>query len=209
MHKRIRKNNKWSKSNQRYGAYFDRKMQQTRLEQYKQYIKRIEKLRKDVKALGDVPQKETQMIKTLQYFVNLINLATNFADKGILKCVPIEKKEEIIEFNNTIITLTCRSEEIPEVENRAPIGGKVTVNNLCIGSMSKTKENASPFSIQVKKNKTVYYVEVEPAPIIDWINSKVKTVTGGEAGLLKQKPLAELEKKMTKILLESIEAVLE
>lgn len=213
MHKRKRRNNKWSKSNKRYGAYFDRKMEQMRLEQYKQYIeyiKRIEKLKKDVKALGDIPQKEKQLIKTLQHFTDLINLATNFADKGVFDCIPIdEKKEKIKEFNDTIIALTCRSEEIPTIENRAPIGGKVTVDNLRMGIMSKRKEDVIPFSNQVIKNGTVYYVEVEPVPIADWINSKVKTVTGGKAGIIKQKALAELEKNMTNTLLENIEAVLE
>lgn len=202
---RQKRKTKWR--SQRYGDYYARLMEEVRLEHYNEYIKRIRALRKEVILLGEVPKNQKQLIKTIQYFRELINLATKFVDKGLLDCVPIEKAEKLEDFNSTITTLTCRSQGIVQVQNKTPVGKPVTNNTLYIGMLSKITGEPNESLRTETINGRVYQVEVYPAPISDWINFRVKDIKG-RMSLLKQGLLAGLCEDLTKILLGSIDDVL-
>lgn len=192
---------------QRYGDYFYRLMEPTMIKCYDEYIRRIKVLRRQVNDLGSVPHKKTQLIKTLQYFISLINLATKFVDSGILEYAPEEKAESINEFNSAITMLTFRNNGTVHVQNKTPVGGTVMYNNLYIGVISEAKGECRKDCKRETINGKEYDVEVQPVSVRDWINFRAKSVDGRLA-LLKQEELADLCEKLTKILLETIDDVL-
>lgn len=189
-----------------YGDYYEKLMEPTYIKHYQEYLKRIKTLRKKVISLGDVPKKETQLIKTLDYFVELINLATNFVDKGMLKWWPIEKKEELREFEEIVYTLTCRDCESILVQNKTPIGNTVTYDTLYIGVMHEI-EDSNPYVKTKSINGKLYQIDVDFASISDWINWEVTAVNGLKVKL-KQRDLAQLDEKLKGKLLNAIETVL-
>lgn len=190
-----------------YGDYYEKLMEPSYTKNYQEYLKRIKSLKKKVISLGDVPQNKTQLIKTLNYFVELVNLATNFVDNGMLRRCPIEKEKELRDFEDTINALTCRNSETSLVQNRTPIGGTVTYDTLYIGLMHEAKEESSSYQKTKTINGKLYEIEVDFASISDWINNKVKSVNGRKVKL-KQEDLSKLEKKLIDALLGAIENVL-
>lgn len=190
-----------------YGEYYKKLMMQER-KAYDEYLKRIKSLRKKVISLGDVPKKNTQLIKTLNYFVELVNLATNFVDKGKLKWYPIKKEEELREFEETIYTLTCRNRESSQVQNKTQIGKTVTNNTLYIGIMYEAIEGPNPCMKQKIIDGKLYQVEVNFAPISDWINGKIVRTCDNQRVSLKQPKIAQLVENLKCILLKAIENVL-
>lgn len=190
-----------------YGGYYEKLMEPTYMKHYWDYLKRIKSLRKKVISLGDIPTKKTQLIGTLNYFVELVNLATSFVDKGMLSRCPIEKEKELIEFGETINKLTCRNHEGNPVQNRTPIGGRVTYDTLYIGIIHEAIEGPNPCLKAKVINGKLYNIEVDFAPISAWINWEVTTVDG-KSVRLKQEDLAQFDKKLTDILLEVIDNVL-
>lgn len=190
-----------------YGDYYEELMEPTYMKRYWDYLKRIKSLRKKVISLGDIPTKKTQLIGTLNYFVELVNLATSFVDKGMLSWCPIGKEQELMEFQETINKLTCRNDEAIPVQNRTPIGGTVTYDTLYIGLIHEAIEGPNPCLKTKIINGKLYNIEVDFASISAWINWEVTSVDGKNVRL-KQEDLAQLDKKLTDILLEVIDNVL-
>ena len=198
-----REKHKWRK--QRYGDYYERLMA-AYLKQYEEYIKRIRKLKKEILSLGDVPNKEVQLIKTLQYFLKIVNLATNFVDKGVLD-MGVGKKEEMKKFNDTIILATCRK-GVSRVVNKTPIGKNVTNDTLYIGVFSEIEGKVHSGAKTKVINGKNYMIEVDYMPISKWINGKVRA-TNGLTVKIKQKDLSALDQQLTDALLEVIDKVIE
>lgn len=193
---------------QRYGEYFNDSMQAVRVEKWFAYLKRIRVLKKNLIALGAVPYKETQLIKTVNYFVKLINLVTNFFDTGLLNCAPIYKKEELFEFNFTIVALTAREYGYAQYHNKSEVGKNVTLSNLYLGMFDDiSPEEITPNMKTTVINDEIKLVVVEMAPLSDWINNRVFAVNGCYSKI-RQKDLAHVNRQIYKILLESINKIL-
>ena len=104
-----------TRKKQRYGLYYMRTMQEVQLQMRKElseYQKRIKILKKDIQRLGPVPQKKTQLISTVNYFVSLINLITNFADSGMVFYSTEEKEEALAKFYADEVCLDCLCEDV-------------------------------------------------------------------------------------------------
>lgn len=201
------KKKKWNK--QRYGEYYKDVMAPLWTELWNNYLKRIKILRKDIKALGTVPDKEVQLIKTVKYFVRLIDLATNFVDNGISIYAPINKADVVSQFNDTIVAIVARDDNLAQYHNRTEFGRHVTYDTLYLGMCSKIDpaEVTPDMTTRIIDGK-VRKVEVELASISDWLNDKVFSVDGYNCHI-KQKYLANVDRQLTDILLESIDSVLE
>ena len=201
------KKKNWKK--QRYGAYYMRKMEPIWEEKWNGYQKRIKFLKKDIQHLGPIPQKETQLISTVNYFVKLINLISNFADKGMACYTPEDKVEIIAKFNAIITSLVARDKLIHQYMNKSKIGENVTPNNLYLGMFSQIKEDEiASDKPTIEINGELRKVEVNFAPISDWINNRVISLSGRSCHI-NQKDLAITLREIIAIILEAIDAVLD
>ena len=196
-----------TRKKQVYGGYYEKLMEPIYMRRYQEYLKRVKSLKKKVISLGDIPQRKTQLIKTLNYFVEIVNLATNFVDKGMLIRCPIEKEKELREFESAINTITCRNSETSLVQNKTPKGGTVTYDTLYIGVMHEAKEESNQALKTQIINGKLYNIEVDFASINDWVNGKVRAVNGKRVEL-KQEDLAKLVEQVIDILLDTIDSVL-
>lgn len=200
---------KWKKGNNRYVMYYNKMMLPIRMKQYQDYLKRIAVLKKRVLALGKVPEKEQQLISTVKYFVSLINLATEFEDKGYLTTVPSAKAELIREFNSDIASLVSRKEGNAQYWNKSEVGKKVTFDNLYLGMFSKIKpEEITPELVTTKIAGEVRKVECDYFTLSQWINGQARSLDGYGVKI-KQQDLAAICKEVTKLLLHQIDKVLE
>lgn len=196
-----------TRKKQVYGGYYEKLMEPTYMKRYQEYLRRIRSLKKKLISLGGIPESKTQLIKTLNYFVQIVNLATNFVDKGMLIRGPIEKEKELREFESAINTVTCRNSETSQVQNKTPKGGTVTYDTLYIGVMHEAKEESDEALKTKIINGRLYNIEVDFASINDWINGKVRAVNG-KSVKLKQEDLAKLNRQVIDILLDTIDGVL-
>ena len=120
---------------------------------------------------------------------------------------PIEKGEELREFESAINTVTCRNSETSQVQNKTPKGGTVTYDTLYIGVMHEAKEESDKALKTKIINGRLYNIEVDFASINDWVNGKVRAVNGKSVSL-KQEDLAKLVEQVIDILLDTIDSVL-
>ena len=193
---------------QRYGIYYNELTQPIRVEKWLTYLKRVRVLKKNLLSLGYVSYKESQLIKTVNYFVKLINLVTNFFDTGLLYYSPLEKKDEMFEFNYTIESFTAREEGYAQYHNRAKVRKNVTLSNLYIGRFDDiSPEKITPDIKTTIINNEIKLVVVEMAPLCNLINNRVTAVNGYHVKI-KQKDLANVNRQIYKILLEAINKVL-
>lgn len=202
----MRKKKKWKK--QRYGKYYNKIMQPQRLEAYNAFIKRVKTLKKQVKSLGKIPEKKTQLIKTINYFVNLINLVTQFVDSGLLEYPPKHKYSEIAYFHEVLVCIMARTENSASYHNRSLPGQSVNYNNLYLGMFSDiASEDITPDTPICFINGEAKKVEAEMFSFSDWINNRAIT-NDGYMAIINQKELAIVDKNLTDILLETIDSVL-
>lgn len=194
---------------QRYGKYYFQTMQPVWEERWQKYLKRIKILKKDIEHLGPIPKKEKQLISTVNYFVDIINLITNFSDKGLLTYLPKEKGEEVSMFNALITALVAREKHVHQYKNTSEIGKSVTRENLYLGIFSRITDSSeiTPETPTIEINGRLRRVEVDFAPLSDWINHRVKAMNGRSC-TISQKDLAITLSEIRTLILEYIDAVL-
>ena len=192
----------------RYADYYERMMDPIWTQRWENDLKRIKILKKNILSLGPVPQKQVQVIKTVNHFVKLIDLLTSFVDHGILSCSPMDKSESADAFNDMLISFVARRESTLCYLNKTEVGKTVTTNSLYLGLFFEITEDEVTDNIQTKThNGTLYRVDVDFSPISDWLNRRVLTSSGNLA-TISQTVLAFLIKEMETMLLKTIDELL-
>lgn len=207
MEKRKRK---WKEKRKksRYGVYYYTMMTPIWREHWEKDIKRLHKLKKQLKKLGPVSTNKKQIINTANMFVELINLLTNFVDNGLLQHAPKNKHQVTIELNETLTHYIAREEQLLCYLNKSQKGQSVTANNLCIGFFSNISENDDITSIKTKTvNGVTFQVLADFAPVIDWINQSAVTLSGNPT-VLSQKAIASYITDIRDKILAEIDSVL-
>ncbi|MCI8654785.1 MAG: hypothetical protein HFJ48_02780 [Clostridia bacterium] len=189
---------------------------------WKEYLRRIVALKKTIKLIGKVPEKESMIKESIKYFTKLAKAVTEFNDAGLLEVLPVEKHKEAERFGNTIIILTCRESAITISWKEPGTGNKkvaqywnmskeneiLTYNNLHLGMFSKTtKENDGP-GLKARIEDERYNIDVVMSPISEWMSSKVKEPNGKDNQVRKE-AFSEANLQLTKKLLKVIDEVLE
>ena len=201
-------NEKKKRKTPRYYMYYKATMQPVWEEEWNTYERRIRRLKKDVLSLGVIPTNENQLIKTVNYFVRLVNLVTNFNDNGIVIHAPTSKAEEAYTFNEIIVSIMARKKGIAQYHNKSEFGKPVTYENLYLGMFSKVDpEDVSPEMQTVIINDDLHKVDVESTSISDWINNRAFSLDGRRCHI-KQKDLATVDTQLTSILMKAINDVL-
>jgi len=201
---------KWIKKRKktRYGVYYSTIMAPVWREHWEKDLKRLNNLKKQLKKLGPIPTKETQIIKTANLFIELIDLLTNFVDKGLVQHAPKNKHEAAIQLNETLLHYVAREEQLLCYLNKSRKGQSVTANNLYIGLFGNISENDDISCIKTKTiNGVTFMVLAEFAPIIDWINHSAVTLCGSPARL-SQNAIATYITDIRNKVLEEIDSVL-
>lgn len=215
--KRIRKRNKiqkrWNQHSKprrpsRYADYYERMMDPIWTQRWENDLKRIKILKKNILSLEPVPQKKVQVIKTVNHFVKLIDLITSFVDQGILSCAPMYKSEAADSFNEMIVSFAARHESTLCYLNKTEIGKTVTTNSLYLGLFFEIADDDIKDNMQIKiHNGVKYHVDVDFSPISDWLNRRVRT-SNGNLATISQSTLSFLIKEMERMLLETIDELL-
>lgn len=211
-YERQRKNRQIRKRQQRrkrYQAYYEAMMEPIYEQMWSETIKRLKTLKKAVKSLGPIPNEEIQLTKTVNYFIKIVNLATNFLDEGLISFLPDNKIEQVDDFNATIEYIAGRNVENTQYLNKSEIGEKVNAENLLLGRFSSIGiENVPATTKTIRINGKLYKVEVEFTPISLWLKGKVISKDGHYVNI-SQKRIATVDKQLTDRLLEVINGVLE
>ena len=197
----------WKKS--RYGEYYQNVMQPIHREAWKQELKRIKKLKKKLLALGPVPQSKHQIIKTVNMFIKLIDILTEFIDDGVLKYAPESKVEAVLKLNTAIKHFVSRK-PTPQLcyLNKSKIGEAVTANNLCIGRfVGITPEESVNTENTTTINGVTLKVIVDYIPAADWLQKKA-IASSGNTVALSQSALSSCIEDITKDLIKKIDSVL-
>lgn len=193
----------------RYCRYYESIMEPIWNQCWEKDLKRLKSLKKEILSLGPIPQKESQLISTVNYFIKYLNILTSFVDNDLLKYSPIVKANSVQSFNNIISTLVAREKDSSYYINKAGKNQNVTINNLYLGLFVPITEEDSNSNIKIKKiNNSFLKVEVDFYPFSDWINNKVLTVNGYPA-TISQKTLAKLLIESQSLLFNAIEDILD
>lgn len=196
----------------RYGEYVRKVREEERskeLEKIRLYERRIARLRKQLKKMGDVPKSKKQIISTLTYFVKFVGIVTEFRDEGLLDCRISEKAKEFDEFNSSIDTIVRRNPENRlHYVNESKPGEKVTTDNIFFGVAKVIEdENIGKYDLVCESNGKKYKVIVQLHSVSDWMNGRVKNVQGKHSQL-EQTNLAEAIAKIKTDLEQTIYNVL-
>lgn len=203
----IRGKNKKRKP-ERYAEYYERTMEPIWTERWKKYLKRVKALKKDISRLGPIPTEEKQLIKTINYFVKIIDVVTDFYDDGLVKCAPKEKAQALINFNDMVFTLVAREKCTSCYLNKSEVGKRVTANNLYLGMFNSITNEDELNNIKTEEiNGSKLKVEVDFTSISEWINGRAVTLDGYRASI-SQKQLAKVLKGIQSIILEVIDEIL-
>ena len=203
------KHNKSWKQQRYVTYYYNNSMQKIWWEEWQAYLRRIVKLKKDIKSLGKIPKNPSQLISTVKYFVGLINLTTNFADGGLSSRAVADKAIETEKFNSAIISISAREKNMLQFWNATPVGQNVTYNTLYLGMYSKIEpQDVTPDIQVISLGGDLVRVEVDLHPISDWLNKKVVSVDGEHICLIKQQDLAGINEDIISFLLQVIDEVL-
>lgn len=203
-----RKNNKKKWGASRYTQYYEKIMEPVWTEHWDSDLKRLKILKKNLMSLGPVPQKETQTIKTVNYFVKFIDILTSFVDKGILRCAPISKGESANSLNEMLIAFVARKESTLCYLNKTEVGKTATTNSIYLGMFFELNDDDIKNNVQTKTHKGITYkVEVDFSPLSDWLNRRVRT-TNGNLAIISQQTLAHLIQEMQTMLFETIDEIL-
>lgn len=206
MKRRRRNKKRWGAW--RYAEYYERIMEHIWTERWETDLKRLKILKKNILALGPIPQKETQMIKTVNHFVKFLDLLTSFVDIGTLRCAPVSKADSANALNEMLVAFVAREESTLCYLNKTEVGKTVTTNSLYLGLFLEITDDDIKDDIQTKvHNGTVYKVEVDFSPLSDWLNRRVIT-TNGHLATISQKTLANLIQEMQAIIFETIDEIL-
>lgn len=194
---------------QRYKHYYQKIMEPVMIERWKNCLKWVSVLKKEILKLGSIPEKEIQLIKTKNYFVNFIDLLTNFLDSGgVLDCATEEKAAAVYSFNDILITLVAREECTICYFNKSKVGQRVTDNNLYLGAFLEITEKDDLNNIETREiHGMKVKVEVDFTPVSEWINHKAISKKGYTAKI-SQKTLAAFLNKRKSMLLEIIDEIL-
>lgn len=186
----------------------------------KEYLRRINILKKSVKSLGKVPAEGSTLVASIKYFVKLVKLASEFKSKGMLNAIPEDKAEAAKEFTRVIISITCEEmvitihwkeddgkERLAQYWNEAKENETVTYDNFCIGMYSKIKQGEMVSGVKVTMGGQNYKTDILMAPVSDWINNRIKETRNKDTKAMR---LAFVESNIewTEILLEAIDKML-
>ncbi len=141
-----------------------------------------ERLRKLLKELQAVNIFFNRNLKSsLNLMVELVNIASNFYDSGIINLSPDDKVDAIEDFNYNLAVLACREKTHHGFWNKAPLGGKVTLDNLYLAISDRvTAKEASKFSPLVAEYEGEFFLTIVPyKPLREWATKKQKSIFNG------------------------------
>lgn len=188
---------------------------------WRNYLKRINTLKKDIKSLGKVPAEGSSLVTSIKYFAKLVRLASEFQDEGILEVIPEDKVEEASEFTEIVIGISCKEnvitiswktphtgkERLAQYWNQAKENEKVTYNNLCLGIYTRIEPDEDTSQVKVTIRNQKYKVNILMLPVSEWINNKVKD-TNREDAKERQRAFSEINREWVDALLKAIDKVL-
>lgn len=190
---------------------------------WKNYLKRIKDLKKEIKVLGKIPAEESTLIAIIKYLVKLVSLVTKFRDEGMLDTIPTEKVKEAKEFYMAVVNISSREKSITtswksttpgmkkvvQFWNQSKKGETVTYNNMWLGMYSRIiqgEDTSKVTTAMIEDEK--YKVDVTMSPVSNWISKKVKDPYDYN-DYIRKVALAETNKKLYKGLLDAIDSILE
>lgn len=122
-----------------------------RMQNYPKERKRIIKLQKDLKKLGDFPTGNPK--KVILYTVGFLNLCSQFQDEGYLLYQPQEKAEPQNTFN--LVIKNSGRQDSPSKWNYTKKGEIVTTQNVLFGGVLGLPIKPASYWINRPKNKKV------------------------------------------------------
>lgn len=122
-----------------------------RMQNYPKERKRIIKLQKDLKKLGDFPTGNPK--KVILYTVGFLNLCSQFQDEGYLLYQPQEKAEPQNTFN--LVIKNSGRQDSPSKWNYTKKGETVTTQNVLFGGVLSLPIKSASYWINRPKNKKV------------------------------------------------------
>jgi hypothetical protein len=176
-----------------YGTYYAKALNETRLENWDNYLIVVKKLKEDVSSINFTSKFTNDEI--VDCFISLLSTITDFYDNsGFLDLVPEDKAKAVAEFYDTVESIVRREKTPVSYWINAPKGKKITRDNLYItcGELVTEQEIKSRHiaKILIKEyNGQKYLVEAPASPISKWLTGKVKTVTGHYCAISKEKLL--------------------
>ncbi len=142
-----------------------------------------ERLRQLLRELQSVNIFVDRSLKSsLMLMVNLVDIASNFYDAGLINVSPDDKADAVDEFNGNLEVLACREKTYHGFLNQAPKGGKVTLDNLYLAISDRiTAKEASKFPKPlVKEYEGEFFLTLVPyKPLKDWATKKQKSIFNG------------------------------
>ena len=122
-----------------------------RTQNYPKERKRIIKLQKELKKLGDFPSGDPKKIIT--YTVGFLDLVSRFQDDGYLQYQPQEKVETQKTFN--LVIKNSGRQDSPNKWNYTKKGETVTTQNVLLGGILGLPIKPASYWISRPKNKKV------------------------------------------------------
>lgn len=139
-----------------------------------------ERLRKLLKELQAVNIFFNRNLKSsLNLMVELVNIASNFYDSGIINLSPDDKVDAVEDFNYNLAILACREKTQHGFWNKAPLGGKVTLDNLylAISDRVTAKEASKIPKPLVAEYEGEFFLTIVPyKPLREWATKKQKSI---------------------------------
>ncbi len=122
-----------------------------RTQNYPKERKRIIKLQKELKKLGDFPSGDPKKIIT--YTVGFLDLVSRFQDEGYLQYQPIEKAEAQKTFNSVI--KNSGRQDSPNKWNYTKKGEAITIHNILFGGILGLPIKPASYWLNLPKSKKV------------------------------------------------------
>lgn len=177
-----------------------------RMQHYPKERKRIIKLQKELRKLGEFPTGNPKKIIT--YTVGFLDLVSRFEDEGYLQYQPIEKAEAQKTFNSVI--KNSGRQDSPSKWNYTKKGEAVTTQNVLFGGVLGLPIKPASYWISRPKSKkiTIDYRSKLAINAKDKNNPIVDTKTIWETQALVEAGIERFSKNNAKVLMRSIKSLL-